>query len=287
MGIYTYETYKNMEENRAPSGRNERKVGYFSLPDNESSAIVRFAYSSTNEFEFVDVHRVKVDDKFRTIACLRTAKEPLSKCPLCEAGEKRSAKMFVRLLEYTTDEQGKVTVTPKVWERPAFFAKTLESYLREYGDLRDVVFKVVRRGAKGDMKVSYDIMFKNPAMYSEEAGFVKDFSGFDGFELNHHSYMERTFDEMNEILETGTFTKHAPQANNEEIKVTQTQTYPQQTAKYEYTEQKPKVDVSVMGDATMARQPVQEEIPQRRFDSAVGGANDPTVARPRRTYDYK
>ena len=286
MSTYSYESYKQQNE-KGNFPKRERKVGYFFLPDNESSAIVRFDYSSTDEFQFADVHRIKTDNGYRNVACLRTPKDPLDKCPLCASGAQRSSKMFVRLIEYTTAEDGGVQINAKIWERPAYFSKTLETYLKEYGDLRDVVFKVVRKGAKGDMKVSYDIMYKNPMMYSEEAGFKKDFSAFDDFELNHHSFMERNADEMKYFLENGSFPPFNGNAKNE-------------------GEQRPqpapvKDDVSTMTDFNMAssrgavgtlRQPSEQQPqqPQRVYQPTGGSSglvDDPTIARPRRTYDYK
>ena len=281
MATYSYEDYKAQYESGQRKGKQERKVGYFSLPDDESSAIVRFDVSSVGDFQFADLHRVKIDKGYRNVACLRNAKEPLAKCPLCAEGVQRSAKVFVRLLEYTTGEDGSVKVEAKVWERPAYFAKTLETYINEYGDLRDCVFKVVRKGAKGEMKVNYELIYKNPAVYSEESGFKKDFSDFDDFELNHHSFMEKTAEDMVYFLEHGEF-----------------------NYRKDSTETQKTIDVSEMEDDIVAHR-VEEQAhaptytqqqstyaptqatTEARPTRVTQETADPTVARPRRTYDYR
>lgn len=303
MSTYSYESYKKQNEKQNYPKR-ERKVGYFFLPDNESSALVRFDYSSTSEFEFADIHRVKTENGYRNVACLRTPNEPLSKCPFCEHNEQRSSKMFVKLIEYTTTEDGKVQVNAKVWERPAYFAKTLETYLNEYGDLRDVVFKIVRKGAKGEMKVAYDIMYKNPMMYSEEAGFKKDFSGFDGFELNHHSFMERNAEEMRYFLDNGSFPPFDGNAHKREENVANEETPVLANVEARradvYEDPSAIEDDRIVGskprtpnqyDESRTPNPYagagQSMQSQQHGYSGGGSTADPTVARPRRTYDYK
>ena len=99
---------------------------------------------------------------------------------------------------------GRVVATPKVWERPVSFAKTLKSYFDEYGNLSDCVFKIKRRGLKGSLQTTYDVMFANPMIYKPEI-YVKDFSGFANLDLAHHSYMNKTFEEMAQFVQTGEF----------------------------------------------------------------------------------
>lgn len=212
MAKFSYDVYKKTANNQ--SGGNERiKVGYFnSLKNDGDEAIVRFAYSSPTQFDLVTGHKVQVDGHYRFVSCLRDAHDPVGKCPLCEQGEKIQCKFFVKLIEYTRDENGNIVATPKVWERPSSFANLLESCFNEYGDISDCIFKVKRRGAKGDLKTSYDVLFANPTVYKPEI-YVKDFSGFETLDLAHHSYMEKTADEMREFLETGSFPQKAKKAD--------------------------------------------------------------------------
>lgn len=205
MSIYSYESFlmNKADKTSAKPTSKFQKVGYFKLENDGDSTLVRFAYKNKSEFQIATVHVV---EKFKRVVCLRDAKEPIEKCPLCEAGEKVYSKFYVKLIEYTKDENGNVIATPKIWERPSGFARTLDSLCEEYGaDLCDHVFKIKRRGAKGDMKTEYDVMYANPELYKESVGYVKDFSAFDNFDLSKHSYYVKSFEEIAEYCETGKF----------------------------------------------------------------------------------
>ena len=181
----------------------ERKVGYFKLGPNEK-AIVRFAYASAREIEIATVHEVKVKDRFRTVLCIRDAKEPLDACPLCANGTPIKSRAYVKLLRYELDEQGKVAnVFAEVANWPKKYADTLAVRNNEYGDLQDSLFIVTRMGT--GKETSYDISYANPMKYNEANGFVKDFSDFEDFELAHHSYMERSKEDIEEFLQSGEF----------------------------------------------------------------------------------
>ena len=207
--MYSYESFlKNKESSDTTKSTSKfQKVGYFSLKNDGDVALVRFAYKTSAEFNITTVHTVEIDGRYKRVSCLReSGKEPVSKCPLCEAGEKLYSKFYVKLIEYTKDESGNVVATPKVWERPSGFAQQLEPLCAEYGgDLCDHIFKIKRRGAKGDMQTTYDVMYANPELYKESVGYVKDFSAFDNFDLSRHSYYVKSFEEISEFLETGKF----------------------------------------------------------------------------------
>ena len=205
MSVYSYESFlmNKAEKTSAKPTSKFQKVGYFKLENDGDSALVRFAYKDKSEFEIATVHVV---EGYRRVVCLRDAKDPVDKCPLCAAGEKLFSKFYVKLIEYTKDAEGNVVVTPKVWERPSSFARTLDSLCEEYGaDLCDHVFKVKRKGAKNDTGTTYDVMYANPELYKESIGYVKDFSAFNNFDLSKHSYYVKSFEEIAEYCETGKF----------------------------------------------------------------------------------
>ena len=201
MARFNYSSYLKKEEAK---DKGDFKVSFFGLKDDGDEATVRFAYNSTDEFHLATVHSIEVDGKPRRVSCLRTGTEPLSKCPLCEAGNRVYDKMYVKLIQYTTDSNGQVLLHAHVWERPAFFSKTLEDLFKEYGVVSDSIFKIKRNGKKGDTKTTYAILFANPAIYKPEI-YVKDFSAFDDFEINKFFYTEKTADEMRVFLQTGKF----------------------------------------------------------------------------------
>ena len=210
MGKVNYETWASRGTNEKKS--NFAQVGYFKLNEDGEEAIVRFVYNDPSEFDIADIHRVK--DKngwWRNISCLRTPEEPIEKCPLCARKEPLKTRFFVKLIQYTKDESGKVVATPKVWERPSGFIKEMKNLINTYGDLKESVFKVVRNGAKFNAKgepntdVTYTIMYQPPHIYKEELGFIKDFSAFENFDISKHSYTVRTVEEVNVFIETGDF----------------------------------------------------------------------------------
>ena len=206
MAKYNYENY---EKSSAAESTQKSKVGYFnSLKDDGDEAVVRFIYTSPNEFDIVTVHNVQVGDRWRRVSCLREGYDPLEKCPLCQKGNSVGVKFYVKLLEYYTKEDGTIGAQAKVWERPASFAKLLKSYIDEGYNLSECIFKIKRRGAKGSLQTKYDVMYANPQIYKPEI-YVKDFSDFEGFDLSHHSYYEKTFEELATFVATGEFGQSA------------------------------------------------------------------------------
>lgn len=213
MAKYSYESYVKAEADNAQNKEKHEypRVGYFYLNEEKPTAIVRFDVSSGDDLTIVDVHNVKVGNSWRNVACLRdNDNEQWSKCPLCETNIKsRSKKVFVRMLEYVIEE-GKVVVKPVVWTRYSTFADELMSKLKTYGDLKECLFKVTYEKKNGKGSYTVDYLPDRVGMYTEEAGYKKDFSAFNNFLVNKHSYMERTFEELKEYVKTGEMASRKP-----------------------------------------------------------------------------
>ena len=285
MPKYSYETYSDMRKETSDTNKRERKVGYFKLQPNEK-AVVRFAYVEPKEFEIATVHEVKVQDKFRTVVCLRSAKDDISACPLCVQGAPLKARFYAKLLHYVVKEDGTVEVLPEVANWPKKYADVLRARFNEYGDLKDNLFTITRIGTGKD--TSYDIQYANPVKYSEANGFVKDFSAFEDFDLAHHSYTERTKEEIEEFLKTGDFpmrkketttgvgTIVSPVPTDDEVPV---DVKPQANT-YTYKSQE---NVRTLQDVPNIQDvPVSQATPQRGAP-----VSDITTNRPRRTYDIQ
>ena len=240
MAKLNYSTFVKKDTTKQTGETKDFKVTYFSLADDGDEAAVRFIYNSEEEFDIETVHVVEVEGKQRRVSCLRTGTEPLHVCPLCESGNRVYDKMYVKLVQYTTDEKGVVVAQAKVWERPAQFSKKIKTLFKEYGNISDSVFKVVRHGKKGDTKTDYDILFAHPMVYKPEI-YVKDFRDFNNFELNKFFFTEKTADEMREFLETGKFsdkketTKIASEVTMPKTQAQQATSYSQATIKYTET----------------------------------------------------
>lgn len=202
----------SFEEAQSSVNNNNTGIGFFSLADDGDEAIVRILHDSTDSFDIVTVHEIQVGDKRRKIDCLRTLRDPLDRCPFCNAGMKTSQRFYIHLLEYQKDESGNIVVLPRIWERSTQYATTIKNLMDEYGPLSDCVFKIRRNGAKGDMHTTYSIMFGNPNVYKEEF-YPKDTSAFDEYSVVGNIVASKTADEMKYYLLNGSFDDNT-EANN-------------------------------------------------------------------------
>ena len=196
-------------------------VGFFTLKNDNDEAVVRFMCDSTNDFEILTIHDVKVGEKYRKVNCIRDPREPLDRCPLCANEKKISNKFFIRMIQYfkETNEQGQVVIVPKamIWERSTAYAKTLKSYLDNYGPLSDIICKVIRHGKAGDMQTTYEIVPNlSKTVYSDEV-YVKDPTLFNGFEALGTIVMNKSFEEINQFIATGEFPQVARQSTAAEV----------------------------------------------------------------------
>lgn len=135
------------------------RSNFLSLQNDGDTAIVRFAYNSTEELRGCDsVHMVKNNQtgKYVTIDCLKTDySNPDSVCPLCAAGI-RMQKVFY--LQVRNEETGEM----QLWQRSESFVNdTLIPQLKIYEDdgtpITGVPIKIVRKGARGDMNTKYTL----------------------------------------------------------------------------------------------------------------------------------
>lgn len=204
--------FSNIDEIEAqnPSGGPGSNVGFFTLRNDNDEAVVRFMCDSTDDFEILTVHDVQVGTKYRKVNCIRDPREPLDNCPLCKSGARINNRFFIKLIQYDKVPDaatGAVRIVPKamVWERSTAYAKTLKSYLDNYGPLSDVICKVIRHGKAGDMQTTYEIVPNlSKALYKDEI-YVKDPTLFGDFNAFGTVVMDRTADEMNHYLATGEF----------------------------------------------------------------------------------
>lgn len=286
MAKYSYSSYMESTRNASSSHGSDKKVGYFKLADDGDKALVRFDYSNPEEFEVYDVHRFKNrDGYYRNVLCLKeSVRDPDSKCPFCAAGFDKyppRTKFYVKLIQYVRADDGSIKVEPKVWERPAGFVKEMKSLIDDYGDLRDVVFTISRNGERGSRDTTYSVNMALPAKYNEQSGYVKDFSGFDGFSLVGHSFMSRDYDEMHAFVETGDF----PMRKRDSRPAAQSAqpAAPAYSAAPAYPAADP-MAFDDMDDDPLA--PVDAKPSPRPSAPQPQKAADPTVARPRRVYTY-
>ncbi|MBP5469877.1 MAG: hypothetical protein J6Z11_11615 [Candidatus Riflebacteria bacterium] len=214
MSQFNYQDYQNVvnRAQSAPGQNNAVKVGFFKLKDNGDEALVRFNVGSLDELQFATVHQLSSATKWMKVSCLNEVGSYSDTCPLCKRvadGDtsigKAAKKVYVQLLvAYKDKTTGQFSnPIPVVWEKPAGFSREIATLLSNYGNLKEHIFKVTRNGAAGDMKTTYNIAFL--PLYDKPEIIPVDFSAFNNFKINKHSYWEKTAEEIETFLATGAF----------------------------------------------------------------------------------
>ena len=184
---------------------NKPQVGFFSLKNDGDEAIVRFMHDDTSSFEILGTHSIQLNGKYRRVNCVRSPKDPINSCPLCERGENTEYRFYIHLLQYTNNPDGTVSVEPKIWERSLVYAKRLGEYINNYGPLSDIICKVVRHGRAGDMKTEFEIIPNlNKQIYRDDI-FVKKENLFEDYKALGRTVLDKTADEIKEFINTGNF----------------------------------------------------------------------------------
>ena len=175
---------------------------FLSLKDREVKK-VRFLYSNIDEVEAFTTHQITLaDNKKRNVDCLRATNEPVQKCPLCAIGNKPRARIYLSLVDEVTHEL-------LVWERSAQFLDELEGYFNRYGDLRDCVFEIERKGTGLDTK--YNIYYIGQNIINDKSVLPERADVYGKLILT------KTADELGAYINTGTLPDSTAPINNSEL----------------------------------------------------------------------
>lgn len=166
-------------------------VDFFSLKDDEDSALVRFLHTDDTDLDLVLCHKVEVEGKERWVECL--AEETEGQCPLCKEAPP-TLKLFIFLYDYSDDKI-------KVWERGQTMIDILIGFVDEYGQLNKRDYKIVRHGKKGSSKTTYQL-------FARDIGPMKEGGKTDGKEIEYPQkpelfgrfVLQWTGEEMTEFL---------------------------------------------------------------------------------------
>ena len=142
------------------------KAGWFQLKDDGDSAVVRLLHKgevgtdpNTGEpdydFPIYEVHKLDVDGsgRDRTVLCKGES------CELCKSGNKPQLRMFLQMVNLDEKDKEKQV---QLWERGLTDIKQMIGLTSEYGDLTKRNIKIVRSGAKGSLKTTYQYFPKDP-----------------------------------------------------------------------------------------------------------------------------
>ena len=210
----------------ADSNTSNFNVGFFTLKNDGDEAIVRIMHDDISSFDLVTTHPIQLGNRYRRVNCIRDPHESLDNCPMCKAGSKIQQRMYIYLIEYTRDDQGKITPQGRIWERSASYAVTIKNLIDEYGPLSDCIFKIRRNGKAGSMDTTYSILYGNPAVYNN-SNYPKDENIFKNYHAVGPVVLDKTFEELSEFLATGEFPQNTrnttPQSESRENTFTSTQ----------------------------------------------------------------
>jgi hypothetical protein len=215
MANFTYEQYQNVvaqaQNNSANTGV---KPGFFKLKNDQDEALIRINVKSMDDLQFATVHQLGAAQKWMKVSCLNSVGSYSDNCPFCAAAAngntslKASKKVYVQMLaSYKDAATGQFSAAvPVIWERPAGFATEIAGKLRDYGPLTERVFKITRNGAVGSMQTTYAISYI--PVYDKPEAVPADFSAFNNFNIAKHSFWEKSAEDMNTFLATGSFPEY-------------------------------------------------------------------------------
>nr|DAF89285.1 MAG TPA: ssDNA-binding protein [Siphoviridae sp. ct6GI21] len=157
------------------------------------------------------------NDKTRFVNCLRNYDDPLDVCPLCEAGLKTQVVMMLAMVD---QQDGKI----KIWNRGKTFIPKIKNFVNRWGDMTMKPVDIIRNGKKGDKKTTYDIQI-SPAE-------PMDISQYEKPEFLGGYIMDKSADEMQEYLDTGSFpdTDNSDNEDNTQVRRRNTEPLPRRGA---------------------------------------------------------
>ena len=216
MSSFNFNDYQSVVARAQANAGSVQKVGFFKLKNDGDVAIARLNISSTDDLSFASVHTISANGKWLKVSCLNPLGSYTGSCPLCNAVaagntsiSKASKKVYIQMMVSYRDPSspsGYTAPAPVIWERPAGFSKEIANKLMIAGDLRNTLVLITRNGAAGDMQTTYSmdlVPATHPVFKSEMV--PNDFSAFANFNIAKHSYWEKTVDEINTYLTTGSF----------------------------------------------------------------------------------
>ena len=213
MAQMSFEEYNNNTKRTVGTKDTKKYISYFSLADDGDTALVRFNISDIKDIVVHSVHSIYINEKRKEVECLRKSKfESVDTCPLCKAEQKITYRIYIPLLKYI-NEGDSISIVPCIWETTPRFRETLNSYLVDYGDLRDKVFKVTRHGKRGDTGTTYSLIPANPQVYTNEV-YISDFSAFDNFSLNSYFVLNKNTEDLNYFLTNKSFPSSLQKTSN-------------------------------------------------------------------------
>lgn len=163
--------------------------GFFSLKNLGDSARVRIMYDQFCDVEGYSVHSVVVDNKKRSIDCLRRKDDYESCCPFCSKKQFPLVKVYIPL--YLVDEDRVVT-----WEKGKTYIPRLKKLFEDYATDKPLVSTVfeIKKILDAEGKIAFDItpLYSDDTLIEDLSDEVKSVYG--GLVL------QKSFEEMERLV---------------------------------------------------------------------------------------
>lgn len=202
---YSYDDYLAREkQNNNNQGQNRDysegpNITYLStlLKNDGNSAIIRFPYTSPNEFDLCQFHEVTVEgSKYpRKVECTCPSNmDEENNCVLCKSKAPLNKRFFMKMVVYING-----VATPAVFDRPEWFSKQVAEKIQDYGDLSKHIFKIIRDGAANSTKTNYRIegplnllkpQMYNDDLYNPDISIIKDLTPHMMFVKSQSKFLE-------------------------------------------------------------------------------------------------
>jgi hypothetical protein len=177
---------------------------------------------------FAAVHTINAGGKWLKVSCHNPLGMNAGGCALCSAHQanpkgsisKATKKLFIPMLVSYRDPSsatGYSPAAPVIWDRPAGFSREIANKLMVAGDLRNVLVLITRNGKAGDMQTTYsvDVLPATHPVFKPEM-IPADFSAFKNFNIAKHSFWEKSVEDINTFLTTGSLPEYVkPQAQTQ------------------------------------------------------------------------
>lgn len=198
--------YETSQQIGAENASNSTLPKFFSLRTDGDEAVVRIMHDNTASFEIMTFHEIQTGNgKFRKVNCIRDPREPLENCPLCNSGSKIRQAIFIHMIQYVKNDQGKIVPQAVVWERSISYAEKLKGYIDNYGPLSDIICKIVRHGVAGDRQTTYDIIPNLNKQIYTDAQYPKIENAFDNYKALGTVVLDKDYQDLDSFIRTGQF----------------------------------------------------------------------------------
>ena len=179
-----YSSWKNTQNNSS-NNENNAHISFFNLKDGEDT-LIRIMHEDVSKIDVVACHWIEYNGRNMMVNCPRNPQDPVDKCPCCADGTPLMYRAFIRVLEYTQDENGNIQAMPKIWNRPASFIKILVDKEADWGPLNNVVCKVRRYGSGSN--TTFDVQPLPSERYPVSV-YSKDTDVFNNYDPLGHAVM--------------------------------------------------------------------------------------------------